>query len=297
MDKNLYDLEPEEAAKVPHPCASLDEALDHLDKDRAFLTRGGVFTNDMLDALHRAQDGRGHALPDDHAPGRVRHVLQPVNGCALARVAGVGQGRAARVRPFCFTGAFTTLGAYADPVHPYLQAPVRCARRRWCAHAPARRCAGFAAALAAVAAPAQADICKYADPEGNIHYSNVPPEKGWKRISCTVGDDGAPQPRRRREQRRRAADAHPGRVSARRRRDAEGRATTCARRCWPTSSPTEQKLLAEARTAYADGAPPPLPEERADAEKYRARIGKLRQTVTVHEKNIEALKKEIALVK
>src|SRR5476651_1975804 len=50
LDKNLYDLEPEEAAKVPHPCASLDEALDNLDKDRAFLTRGGVFTDDMLDA-------------------------------------------------------------------------------------------------------------------------------------------------------------------------------------------------------------------------------------------------------
>jgi glutamine synthetase type I len=50
LDKNLYDLEPEEAAKVPHPCASLDEALEELDKDRDFLTRGGVFTNDMIDA-------------------------------------------------------------------------------------------------------------------------------------------------------------------------------------------------------------------------------------------------------
>src|SRR5580765_7492085 len=50
MDKNLYDLEPEEAAKVPHPCASLDEALDHLATDREFLTRGGVFTDDMIDA-------------------------------------------------------------------------------------------------------------------------------------------------------------------------------------------------------------------------------------------------------
>ena len=50
LDKNLYDLEQEEAAKVPHPCASLDEALENLDKDREFLTRGGVFTNDMLDA-------------------------------------------------------------------------------------------------------------------------------------------------------------------------------------------------------------------------------------------------------
>jgi glutamine synthetase len=50
MDKNLYDLEPEEAAKIPHPCASLDEALAALDKDREFLTRGGVFSNDMIDA-------------------------------------------------------------------------------------------------------------------------------------------------------------------------------------------------------------------------------------------------------
>jgi glutamine synthetase len=51
MDKNLYDLPPEEAAKVPHPCASLDEALSELDKDRDFLTRGGVFSNDMIDAF------------------------------------------------------------------------------------------------------------------------------------------------------------------------------------------------------------------------------------------------------
>jgi glutamine synthetase len=50
MDKNLYDLEPEEAKKVPHPCASLDEALAALDKDRSFLTKGGVFSNDMIDA-------------------------------------------------------------------------------------------------------------------------------------------------------------------------------------------------------------------------------------------------------
>jgi hypothetical protein len=60
---------------------------------------------------------------------------------------------------------------------------------------------------------------------------------------------------------------------------------------------TEEKLLAEARTAYADGAPVPLPEERADAEKYRARIARLRQATAVHEKNIEALKKELAAVK
>jgi glutamine synthetase type I len=50
MDKNLYDLAPEEAKDIPHPCASLDEALMNLDKDRSFLTKGGVFSDDMINA-------------------------------------------------------------------------------------------------------------------------------------------------------------------------------------------------------------------------------------------------------
>jgi glutamine synthetase len=49
-DKNLYDLPPEEDAKIPTVCASLDEALEALDKDREFLTRGGVFSSDFIDA-------------------------------------------------------------------------------------------------------------------------------------------------------------------------------------------------------------------------------------------------------
>jgi len=49
-DKNLYDLPPEEDAKIPAVCSSLDEALAALDKDREFLTRGGVFSNEMIDA-------------------------------------------------------------------------------------------------------------------------------------------------------------------------------------------------------------------------------------------------------
>jgi glutamine synthetase len=50
IDKNLYDLPPEERKKVPNVCASLEEALEHLDKDRAFLTKGGVFDDDLIDA-------------------------------------------------------------------------------------------------------------------------------------------------------------------------------------------------------------------------------------------------------
>ncbi len=49
-DKNLYDLPPEEEAKIPKVCHSLEMALEALDKDREFLTRGGVFSNEMIDA-------------------------------------------------------------------------------------------------------------------------------------------------------------------------------------------------------------------------------------------------------
>ncbi|MDH5632178.1 MAG: glutamate--ammonia ligase [Gammaproteobacteria bacterium] len=50
MDKDLYDLPPEEEAAIPTVCHALDQALDELNKDRAFLTAGGVFTDDMIDA-------------------------------------------------------------------------------------------------------------------------------------------------------------------------------------------------------------------------------------------------------
>ncbi|HEV2363514.1 MAG TPA: type I glutamate--ammonia ligase [Caulobacteraceae bacterium] len=50
LDKNLYDLPPREAKRVPAVCGSLREALDNLDKDRAFLKRGGVMDDDFIDA-------------------------------------------------------------------------------------------------------------------------------------------------------------------------------------------------------------------------------------------------------
>src|SRR6202451_1283784 len=49
-DKNLYDLPPREQKKVPEVCGSLKEALDALDKDRAFLKKGAVMDDDFIDA-------------------------------------------------------------------------------------------------------------------------------------------------------------------------------------------------------------------------------------------------------
>ncbi|KAF3983827.1 MAG: glutamate--ammonia ligase [Methylococcales symbiont of Hymedesmia sp. n. MRB-2018] len=49
MDKDLYDLPPEEEDAIPQVAFSFDEALKALDEDREFLTRGGVFTDDAID--------------------------------------------------------------------------------------------------------------------------------------------------------------------------------------------------------------------------------------------------------
>jgi glutamine synthetase len=50
MDKDLYDLPPEELASVPQVPSSLDEALDALEADSGFLKAGGVFTDDLIEA-------------------------------------------------------------------------------------------------------------------------------------------------------------------------------------------------------------------------------------------------------
>ena len=50
MDKDLYDLPPKELKKIPTVCGSLREALGNLDKDRAFLKVGDVFSDDFIDS-------------------------------------------------------------------------------------------------------------------------------------------------------------------------------------------------------------------------------------------------------
>ena len=49
LDKDLYDLPPEEKANIPQVPGSLTEALDHLEKDHEFLLKGDVFTKDVIE--------------------------------------------------------------------------------------------------------------------------------------------------------------------------------------------------------------------------------------------------------
>jgi hypothetical protein len=134
-------------------------------------------------------------------------------------------------------------------------------------------------------------ICKYLDAEGNPHYQNVAPEKGWKKMGC-IGDDGASRGDRSTSTNSPTPANFP-RVDATTQRGRDD----VRRKVLTDELLTEQKLLAETKATYGDGAPPPLPEEQKDAQKYADRLGKLRQSVSLHEKNIEALKKELSALK
>ncbi len=49
LDKDIYDMKPEELTEIPSLPGSLDEALSHLENDKDFLLKGGVFTEDVIE--------------------------------------------------------------------------------------------------------------------------------------------------------------------------------------------------------------------------------------------------------
>lgn len=53
MDKDLYDLPPEELAEIPSVSSSLQQSLEALEQDREFLLVGDVFSNDIIDSYIR----------------------------------------------------------------------------------------------------------------------------------------------------------------------------------------------------------------------------------------------------
>lgn len=165
-------------------------------------------------------------------------------------------------------------------VHDVLDAGKRCVcTLAWCA-----------AVLCAPAAWAQGSVCKYVDADGNIVFSNLPPEKGQRKISCIGGDE----PRKGTAPARSTpSPAGFPKVDA----DTQRTRDDMRRKVLTDELGAEEKLQAEARATYANGAPVPLPEEQGNAEKYRERITRLRQSMQLHERNIEALRKELGAAK
>ena len=73
MDKNLYDLPPEELKDVPTVCGSLREALMSLDADRDFLKKGGVFSDDMIDGYLELK--WEEVFKFEHAPHPIEYAM------------------------------------------------------------------------------------------------------------------------------------------------------------------------------------------------------------------------------
>ncbi len=73
MDKNLYDLPPEELADVPTVCGSLRQAMEELDKDRDFLKQGGVMNDDQIDAYRELK--MEEVIRLEHTPHPVEYDM------------------------------------------------------------------------------------------------------------------------------------------------------------------------------------------------------------------------------
>ena len=66
VDKDLYELPPEEAKSIPQAPTSLEGALKALEDDNEFLTEGGVFTDDLIDTYIR------YKVDNEIMPSRLR---------------------------------------------------------------------------------------------------------------------------------------------------------------------------------------------------------------------------------
>jgi glutamine synthetase len=73
MDKNLYDLPPEELKNVPTVCGSLREALEALKADKAFLKKGDVFSDDLIDSYTALKWEEVYAF--EHAPHPIEYQM------------------------------------------------------------------------------------------------------------------------------------------------------------------------------------------------------------------------------
>jgi len=73
VDKDLYHLPPEELKEIPTVCGSLRQALENLDADRAFLKKGGVFSDDFIDGFIELKMEEVYAF--EHSPHPIEYKM------------------------------------------------------------------------------------------------------------------------------------------------------------------------------------------------------------------------------
>jgi len=155
----------------------------------------------------------------------------------------------------------------------------------------------LAAALLAICTTSMAETCKYVDGDGRVIYSNTPnnPPKGAKKVKCF--DDPAPKQAPAAATPKGSSDAKPSRDpfpkvdgETQKKRDDDRRAIL------EQELGAEQQQLEQAKQKLAEQEAVRTGEER-NYQKFIERVQPYRDAVTTHERNIEALNREIANLK
>jgi len=146
--------------------------------------------------------------------------------------------------------------------------------------------------IASMAVPSRAETCKYVDDEGRVIYSNTPnnPPKGAKMVRCFSDPAPRPAPQESKPQ----AGAREGfpKVDGQtqKKRDDE------RRRILERELADEQQLLEAARQKLAEQEAIRTGDER-NYQRYLDRVQPFRDAVANHERNIEAIRREISNLK
>ena len=270
--KDLYHLPPEEDAKIPTVCHSLDQALDYLDKDRAFLTKGGGLHRRLPRRLHRAEDAGSDAFPDDDAPARIRHVLRGLTGPSVS----TQEGGASRPFFLCIPPWATMrwMVMKSTAIESWLGALLACACSAVFAEATVYRCPGPPVLYTDQITPAQAKergcrtiegapITVVSTPKPRP-LAGTPPPAGASRASDAKVEAG--------EQRARDSDA---------------------RKILDAELKREEAQLAELQKEFNNGEPERQGGER-NFQKYQDRVEEMKAAIARKQSDVAALKRELA---
>ena len=285
--KDLYHLPPEEDALIPTVCHSLDQALEYLDKDRAFLTKGGVFTDAYIDAYIDLKMQEVTRFRMATAPGRVRHVLLAVSSTCSA--SSVKKGTACG-RPFSFGGNLRegagfelheNAGFAAHYTHDHEDSsPFSCWPLSLAAGVPIQaqaqervwRCGNEYTNNAADSAEARLQ----GDGGRQRHRrAGHPPDRG----GVAGGRGGA------RCGRRPAARASTAPTSAR----ATARRARCSRPSCKKAEARQAELLKE----YNNGEPEKQGSESRNYQKYLDRVAEMKAEIARNESDIAGIRREL----
>jgi hypothetical protein len=147
-------------------------------------------------------------------------------------------------------------------------------------------------AIASIAVPVRAETCKYVDNDGRVIYSNTPnnPPKGAKLVKCFSDPAPSPAPQEPKPQSGAREDFPKVDGQTQKKRDDE------RQRILEKELADEQQQLDAARQKLAEQEAIRTGDER-NYQRYLDRIQPFRDAVANHERNIEAIRREISNLK